>query len=114
MKTTLESLTSTTSDPAIDSPLFRNLIEDHLTWLAQHPSNSVRAVSAHQIEVYDFDWVGLLSALGIDPNLHYAVIRMNGGKSLTDVPHNLRSVKVPDIKIIQNLLLLSKGTKNAV
>ena len=114
MKTSIESLISTTSDPAIDSPLFRNLIEDHLSWLMQHPSNSVRIVTAHQIDVYDFDWIGLLAALKIDPNLNYAVIRMNGGKSFTDVPHNLRSIKVPDIRIIQNLLLLSKGTKNSV
>lgn len=114
MKTTIESLIVPTSDTYVDSPLFRNLIEDHLTWLINHANNSVKPVTAHQIEVYDFDWIGLLRELQISPDLHYATIRMNGGKSFTDIPSDLRSLKVPGANVIQNLIMLSRGSKTSI
>lgn len=111
MTTSIENLIEPTSPDDIDSPDFKNIIEDHLTWLINLPSNEVKTVTAHQIEVYDFDWIGLLLALGIDANRHYATIRMNGGNSLTDVPKDLRSLRVPQLNVIQNLKMLNSNTK---
>jgi hypothetical protein len=111
MKTTLESLISTSAGEIFDTPEFRNIIEDHLTWLINHQATSSRAVTAHQIEVYDFDWIGLLQTLLVPADLHWIVIRMNGGISLTDVPQELRSILIPDYSVIQNLVLLNASTK---
>jgi hypothetical protein len=111
MKTTLESLISTSPGEIFDTPEFRNVIEDHLTWLINHQGTGSKAVTAHQIEVYDFDWIGLLQALRIPADLHWIVIRMNGGTSLTDVPQELRSVLIPDQSVVQNLVLLNASTK---
>jgi hypothetical protein len=61
--------------------------------------------------VYDFDWVGLLLALNILPDLHWIIIRMNGGNSLTDVPPELRAIRIPEGNVIQNLVMLNSSTK---
>lgn len=111
MKTSIESLSSTPSADVFDTPDFRRLIEDHLTWLINHPSNISKQVTAHLVDVYDFDWVGLLTELRISTDLHFVVIRMNGGISLSDVPKDLRAVIVPDLAVIQNLVTLMSSTK---
>lgn len=111
MKTSIETLASTPAGDIYDSPDFRRLIEDHLTWLITHPNNTSKQVTAHLVDVYDFDWIGLLTELRIPTDLHFTVIRMNGGASLTDVPQDLRAIIVPDLAVIQNLVTLMSSSK---
>lgn len=111
MKTSIESLASTPAGDIFDNPDFRRVIEDHLSWLITHPNNISKAVTAHIADVYDFDWVGLLTELRIPQDLHFVVIRMNGGNSLTDVPSDLRALIVPDLAVIQNLVTLMSSSK---
>lgn len=111
MQTSIERLAKNPSSSIFDDPNFKNILEDHLTWLIEHGSTTTIPVTAHQVEVYDFDWIGLLFALNIHTDLHWVTIRMNGGKSLTDLPNSLRSLKVPDHGVIQNLVMLNSSTK---
>lgn len=111
MKPSIENLAGRASADIFDTPEFRNIIEDHLTWLINHPNNVSQPVTAHQIDVYDFDWTGLLRSLDVPSDLHFVVIRMNGGISLTDVPNDLRSLRIPDLAIIQNLVTLVSSSK---
>lgn len=111
MKTSLEKLISTINSDVYDSLAFKSLIEDHLTWLIAHPSTTTIPVTANQIEVYDFDWLGLLTALNLPSELFHTIIRMNGGMSLTDVPPYLRSLKVPSGDILRNFISLISSTK---
>lgn len=101
----IESLMNNAAQPIFDTIEFKNIIEDNLEWLITHPNTLVRAVSAHAIEVYAADWLGLLTALKIPPNLHHTVIRMNGGMSYTDLPEGLRSLRVPSDSVIQNFIM---------
>lgn len=110
MKTSIENLTRNTSTDIFDSIAFKNIIEDHLTWLINHPTTQTETVTAHQINVYNFDWIGLLVALNINPDLFHTTIRMNGGMSLTDVPPMLRALKVPDYTLLQNFIVLISST----
>lgn len=111
MKATIESLASPPASTTFDDPAFRAVLEDMLSWLIVHPSTITKAVTAHQVEVYDFDWIGLLNSLRIPVDLHWITIRMNGGNSLSDVPKDLRTIKVPDNSIIQNLVMLNASSK---
>jgi hypothetical protein len=111
MKPSIETLASTAAADIFDTTEFRNIIEDHLTWLINHPNNTSHPITAHQVDVYDFDWIGLLNSADIPADLHFVVIRMNGGISLTDVPHDLRSLRVPDLAIVKNLVTLSSSSK---
>lgn len=108
---TIEALAKNPAAEAFDNPEFWSVIEDHLTWLINHPRTKPVQVTAHQVEVYDFDWIGLLTNLQIPIDIHRVVIRMNGGMSLTDVPSELRVLLVPDTSIVQNLLMLHSSTK---
>jgi hypothetical protein len=111
MKASIESLAVPPASTNFDEPAFRAMLEDHLTWLVNHPNTTSLAVTAHLVDVYDFDWIGLLQALNVQPDLHWITVRMNGGMSLNDVPSTLRSLKVPDYNIIQNLIQLNASSK---
>jgi hypothetical protein len=111
MKNSIESLIKTFPGDPFNTEEFRNMIEDHLSWLITHPNTRTIAISAHQVDVFDFDWIGLLNDAKIQPDLHWTTIRMNGGTSFTDVPPNLRSLQVPDYTVIQNLIMLNSSTK---
>lgn len=101
----LEMLMSNSAEPIFDSVEFKNVIEDNLSWLISHPNTISKAVSAHTVDVYAADWLGLLTALSVPANLHHTVIRMNGGMSYTDLPYTLRSLRIPSLSIIQNFIM---------
>lgn len=111
MQATIESLAKAPASDIFDDLSFKTIIEDHLTWLINHPATTSAPVAAHLIEVYDFDWIGLLMALRVSPELHHITIRMNGGMSLTDIPQDLRSMRIPSYEVIQNFIMLINSTK---
>lgn len=111
MANPIETLIVGSASAVYDSPEFKTIIEDHLSWLLSLESTRPVSVTPHQIEVYDFDWIGLLQALRVPIDLHWIVIRMNGGMSLTDVPNDLRAVYVPEINVISNLMMLNNSGK---
>lgn len=111
MKASIEDLAKAPASNTYDDPNFRAMLEDLLSWLIDHTQTTTVTVTAHQIEVYDFDWIGLLQDLRIPNDLHWVTIRMNGGKSLTDLPQDLRALKVPDPSVLQNLVMLNASSK---
>lgn len=111
MQASIEALAYDSANEIFDDVVFKNILEDHLSWFINHNSTTILPVTAHQVEVYDFDWIGLLRALNIPSDLHWLVIRMNDGMSLTDVPTTLRALRVPDYSVVQNLVMLNASTK---
>lgn len=111
MQTSIEQLAKSPASETFDDPAFRNLLEDHLTWLINHPATVTVPVTAHAVEIYDFDWIGLLNSIPVQADLQWIVIRMNGGQSLTDLPSELRSLRIPNYEVIQNLVMLNSSTK---
>lgn len=111
MQTSIENLAQKPCATTFDDPAFRAVLEDHLTWLINHAQTTSVPVTAHQAEIYDFDWVGLLQDLKIPPDLFWLTIRMNGGMSLTDLPSTTRSLKVADYSVVKNLVMLNSSTK---
>lgn len=55
----------------------RNVFEDHMAYLRTHPTTIYKAVDPALAYQYEFDLMGLFQALGIQPHLHYLVLRMN-------------------------------------
>jgi hypothetical protein len=82
---------------------FRNVIEDHLQWLKQQAGTSVVQVTAMQAHKYEFDAAGLYNELSIPAYMHWVVSRMNGLKSLTEVPAELTQLIVPSSDDISRL-----------
>lgn len=110
----LNSLMSFQPNQGVDHPTTRRLIEDHLTWLIEHPDTTETPVTPHQLHVYEFDWIGLLAHLNVTQNNYWAVIRMNGGMSYTDVPQDITSLLVPSNSAVTRLVELQfSGKKTA-
>lgn len=111
MKASIENLAKPAAQSIFDSPAFRAVIEDLLSWLITHPTTITLPVNAHQVDVYDFDWTGLLNDMQVPVDYHHITLRMNGGMSLTDIPQDLRTLLVPSASTIQNLVTFVSSSK---
>ena len=92
----IESFFTSSPSAEVSVSAFRSVIEDHLTFFLNHASTRVIEVSAHDAHVFSFDWIGLLNKLSIPAELHWITIRLNNGRSHTDLSESLRSLYVPD------------------
>lgn len=106
-KSKVESFFTTSPSPQVSTGLFRQLVEDHLSYFLGLTSTQIIEVTAHDAHVFSFDWIGLLRKLGIPAEIHWITIRLNGGRSYTDFPETLRSLYVPDVAEFNKLVQLN-------
>lgn len=102
----MADLTEFGMDPGPDvyySDSFLTVIEDHMTYLREHPKTTSKLVTPLQVKRYAFDLCGLMNELRIPPHLHFTVMRMNKLHSFTDVSENLNSLLVPDENIMSQI-----------
>lgn len=92
------------------SDAFRNVLEDHMTYLRGHESTTRQEVEPIDIVRYQADLFGLLGKMGIPPYMHWVVMRMTDLTSPSRVPDDLIYVLVPDEAVISRL----QQTTNAV
>ena len=85
------------------SDSFLTVIEDHMTYLREHPKTTSKLVTPLQAKRYAFDLCGLMNELNIPPYFHYTVMRMNKLHSYTDVSENLNSLLVPDEGVMSQI-----------
>lgn len=90
----------------------RNVLEDHMTYLRTHASTRVLDVTPMQAHRYEFDLIGLLNELGIPPQLHWVVARMNHFNGFQEVPEDLVKLLVPDDKEIAKLQQIYNTTSS--
>lgn len=107
----VESLFKPSSAPVILSHSFKIVIEDHLEYFRNHPTTTSLTVTGRDLNVYEFDWIGLLTSMRIASELHWIVIRLNGGMSYTDVPQDLVGVLVPDLTEFRNLIQMHTSSR---
>jgi hypothetical protein len=81
----------------------RNAIDDHMTFLRNHPNNEVVNLSPKDIERFQGDLYGLFTAINIPRQYHYCVRRMNELESAQIVPEDLAYLVVPDYKVVDNI-----------
>jgi hypothetical protein len=75
---------------------FRNVLEDHMTYLRQHSSTAQIDVEATKAIKYQFDLFGLLREYRVPEQLHWLTMRMNNMTSPTDATADISSLLVPD------------------
>lgn len=90
---------------------FRRALEDHLTYFRTHPTTSVASVTAHNLEVYEFDFYGLLYEMKVEPELHYIVMRLAGLTGSTDSFKHLELLYVPDVQVVAKRMQVYKAKK---
>lgn len=59
------------------NPSFRNVIEAHLLRLRSSSSLSAQPVSEHQTIIYEQDFFGFLSSIGVPMEMHWVIMRLN-------------------------------------
>ncbi len=97
------ALSTSSTTAALDSEEFRVVIEDFLEILKNAASTVMKPIPEYVHYQSRFDWIGLLSELGIHKDLYWTVVRMNGGKSLTDVPEKISMLLVPQLDMLTNI-----------
>ncbi len=82
---------------------FRNVLEDHMTYLRHHPQTRVVTLEPGKIYKNEFDFFGLLSEYSIEPWMQWVVMRMNYLSSPLDELKNLNELLIPDPTIIERI-----------
>lgn len=103
MAMTIRNYIDTPSVKMSDDESFRRVFEDHLTFFKTHSNTIKLPVTDMQLHVFEFSWIGLLNELGIQGDMHWFVIRLNGGESFVDVPKEMDHVLVPEAARIKTM-----------
>lgn len=74
----------------------RNVLEDHMTYLRNHPTTAVYPIPPNIANQYKNDFKGLMQFLNIPPHLAYVVLRMNQYTSDSQNPMDLETLLIPD------------------
>lgn len=85
-------------------PNFKAVLEDHMTYLREHPNTTVQVLEPNSVIKYRFDLYSLFRAYGIEQQYHWVIMRMNRFNTLTDDISQLDSFIVPDFNVVVQIL----------
>lgn len=83
---------------------FRDMLEDHLQWLIQHPKTTPIMPQGNQITTHRNDFYGLLHSINVPVDYHWIGMRMNGLTSPHEYKGEYIPIIVPDQTVIDDLL----------
>lgn len=86
-----------------DLESFRQVYEDHLELIRARDDTTRLPVSGKQLDVHQFNWIGLLNELQVPQNLHWFTMRLNDSSNWSDLSKDLVSVAVPSATYIRAL-----------
>lgn len=82
---------------------FRAVLEDHLTYLRNHPKTTTVTVSPVDAFKYEGDYYGLLTTLNIPYHFHWLIMRLNGHRSPFSGNEKETQVIVPAESVIEQI-----------
>jgi hypothetical protein len=89
--------------PVFYDQAFRNVLEDHLTLLRSSERTRERSVEPMVAYKFEGDFFGLLAHHGIQPYLHWVIMRLNGMTSPVQASREITSFWMPDPAEISRL-----------
>lgn len=100
--------------PAIEvsDPDYYVLLESHLPFLRDHPSNGILEVDGQIGAKYRGDFQGLLDYLGIDRSMHYLIMRLNGLSRGQDYNGELLTIVRPDTSVVAGFVSTFASTQD--
>ena len=89
-------LNDTFDDSGYGHEDFKTVIEDHLPILSR-ADNIDEIINVTPIDAarWEYDFSGLLRFLGVQPQYHWATMRVNGLRSADEYRSNLIQIKIP-------------------
>lgn len=106
----IHSLMDNLTDDLYLSHDFKNVLEDHLTFLKQNKPRMIE-VTSHQNYKWEGDFYGLLDELRVPKDFHYVSMRMNGLTNSGHYKGDLDYILIPDINTVEDLKMTFE-TKN--
>lgn len=94
---------------------FRNVLEDHMTYLRTHAKTQNLPINPSAAYKYESDLFGLLQHLSIPAHLHWLVMRMNDMTTPTQSTSALSKLIIPDLALVDRIRathLTNKKMKN--
>jgi hypothetical protein len=82
---------------------FRSVLEDHMTFLRNHPQTRTLPVDAGKAHKFEFDIFGLLADYGVATHLHWLVMRMNNLTDMTRFNMSYESLLIPDELVVSQI-----------
>lgn len=82
---------------------FRDVLEDHLSFLRNSESTVRRTVVPGVALRYQFDFYSMLAELGIPHHLHWIVMRMSGLTNSNQMTLEFNTVVIPDPQVLERL-----------
>lgn len=82
------------------SAQWHRVVESHLQWILDLPSNQVTRVDDAVAYKYEGDFMGLLQELRIPMEAHWVVMRANGYTSPTDYTYDKTQILIPDLAAV--------------
>ena len=82
---------------------FRNVLEDHMSYLRTHPATTTIQVEPMVAFKFEYDFYGLLQALNVSPHLHWVVLRMNLLTGSTDYRRDMLYLWLPDFTVVEHI-----------
>ncbi len=95
-------------------PVFRNVLEDHMSFLRTHPGTKILNIEPIYAYKYEGDLSGLLTQYRIDVKLHWIIMRMNNYYSFSENNENLSSLIIPDGDSIERIRESHKTVQNKI
>lgn len=83
---------------------FRDMIEDHLTYLLQHEHSVTITVTNEETQRFKGDLFGLLKSQNVATEIIWIVMRINGYFSSIEYDGSRNVFIIPDYSIIESLL----------
>lgn len=82
---------------------FRNVLEDHMTFLKTHPATVSRQVDSSLAYRYEYDFYGLLTFFGVSVHLHWLIMRMADMTNPMESTRGLTYFLVPDPDVVERM-----------
>jgi hypothetical protein len=82
---------------------FRQVLEDHMTYLRQHQSTQLMSVSPQAAWENDQDLFGFLQVVNLQPQLHWVTMRMNNFSSPTEFGTSVTQLLIPSSVVLEQL-----------
>lgn len=83
---------------------FRNVIENHLTYLKNISSTRLLPIPDHSRVKYVGDFYGLLQEMGVRHDMFWICLRVNGLHEIADSTDNMVDIFIPSKVSIDTLL----------
>lgn len=93
-------------------PSFRNVLEDHMTFLRTHPQTTKLVVESIYAYKYVGDLSGLLKHYNIEIYLHWTIMRMNNFTSFGDTKDDIFELLIPNSDVIERIRQSHKTIQN--